>query len=156
MAGYVYLIGSRTFHWFKIGRSRDARIRVKELGVLLPFKIEVIALWRADAYKLLESTLHLKYQDQRINGEWFRFDEKQIEKLLLDVPYTMIQVQELVSFSNVQSDSPEGTKLHIVAKPDFSPEEREARKQKAIAERGPKVPCPSCGRGTRQKKNTCA
>jgi len=36
MIGYVYLIGSPTFGWYKIGKSRKPEIRIENLGILLP------------------------------------------------------------------------------------------------------------------------
>ncbi len=67
MAGHVYLIGSRTFNWYKIGKSGNAAIRVAELGILLPFRIEVIAVWKAQNHHELEKLLHEKHAAQRIS-----------------------------------------------------------------------------------------
>jgi Meiotically up-regulated gene 113 len=106
MAGYVYLIGSPTFCWYKIGRSTTPEIRIKSLGVLLPFKIHVIAIWKAEGYKHLESLLHKRYRKFQINGEWFRFSKTEVQAIILDVPYTMIQLQSLVNFENVEDDFP--------------------------------------------------
>jgi hypothetical protein len=104
MQGYVYLIGSKTFHWYKIGRSKHPAIRIQDLGILLPFKIEVFAVWRAESYKSLESLLHTKYKENRINGEWFSFDRYELRAVILDVPYVLVQSSELVSFTNMEED----------------------------------------------------
>lgn len=141
MAGYIYLIGSPKFHWYKIGRSKVPHLRVKNIGVLLPFKIELIATWFSSAERVMERELHEKYDAYRINGEWFLFDDKQVQKVLSEVPYAHIRSQ--VSFTNIEKDAaPSGQIITIKYKADLSDEEREIRKQKAIAER--------------QKRNSCA
>ena len=55
--GYVYLIGSSRFGWYKIGKSRSATIRVQTLGILLPFKVEVFAVWMTDNPSAQHATL---------------------------------------------------------------------------------------------------
>lgn len=73
--GYVYLIGSRKFGWFKIGKSRNAKIRISDLGILLPFKIEVFAIWGTQNETILEKEFHDAFSMYRINGEWFGFEQ---------------------------------------------------------------------------------
>ena len=77
MAGYVYLIGTTTFGWYKIGKSITPEIRIKDLGILLPFKITIIGVWKAVNHHLMEKTLHEIYASSRINGEWFEFTAKE-------------------------------------------------------------------------------
>ena len=71
--GYVYLIGTSVFGWYKIGKSITPEVRIKDLGILLPFKISVICVWKAENHHLLEKTLHELYAKNKINGEWFEF-----------------------------------------------------------------------------------
>ena len=77
MAGYVYLIGTPTFGWYKIGKSSTPEVRVKDLGILLPFKLYIIGVWYAENHHLMETTLHEIYSSCRINGEWFEFTGEQ-------------------------------------------------------------------------------
>lgn len=128
MAGYVYLIGSRLYHWYKIGRSTTPKIRIKDIGILLPFKIEVVAIWRTDSDAYLESLLHRKYEDNHINGEWFHFDKFEIDALILDVPYTMVQFQSLTNFVNMETDY-----LRVSKKPPMTLEEIEWLREYGIA-----------------------
>ncbi len=72
--GYIYLIGSSVFGWYKIGKSIRPEIRTSDLGVLLPFKIEVFSIWGSNAYSIVESSLHKHFKLNQINGEWFTFD----------------------------------------------------------------------------------
>lgn len=103
MAGHVYLIGSRIFNWYKIGKSGNAAIRVAELGILLPFRIEVIAIWKAHNHHKLEKLLHEKFATQRINGEWFQFVPGQVEFLVNEMAVAQIDVAS--TFSNIEKDA---------------------------------------------------
>jgi len=68
MEGYVYFIGTPVFGWYKIGKSKTPEVRVKDLGILLPFKVHIIGVWKAKNHTLMESSLHEMYKDKRING----------------------------------------------------------------------------------------
>ena len=107
MRGYVYLIGSPRFQWYKIGKTSNAAIRVSQLGILLPFRIEVVAVWKAEAPSALERSLHEKHAANRINGEWFNFTETEIKAIIADMLHASTDV--LSGFSNLQEDyAPEG------------------------------------------------
>lgn len=56
MSGYVYLIGSPIFGWYKIGKSITPEVRIKNLGILLPFKIDIICIWKAENHHKLQRT----------------------------------------------------------------------------------------------------
>lgn len=68
--GYVYLIQSPSGA-YKIGRSKNPENRLKTFGVKLPFEVEYIAIIRTSDMYALESDLHIRYSDKRVNGEWF-------------------------------------------------------------------------------------
>lgn len=103
MAGHVYLIGSRIFNWYKIGKSGNAAIRVTDLGILLPFRIEVLAVWKAANHHEMESLLHEKYASHRVNGEWFTFSVTEIETIIKGM--AAIQIEVATGFSNIEKDS---------------------------------------------------
>ena len=84
MRGFVYLIGSTRHSWYKIGRASNPRVRVKDLGILLPFELEVFAIWRTVNCIELETYLHRRYAEHRINGEWFHFDGPERQALVDD------------------------------------------------------------------------
>lgn len=133
MVGYVYLIGTPTFGWYKIGKSITPEIRVKNIGVLLPFKIVVIGIWKSSDHSQLESDLHQKHSDNRINGEWFRFSKKQIDELfnLMADEISMFRLGDnadsvFSKFSNIESDCPDGHTVRFKIKKmygDFTPEQ---------------------------------
>jgi len=144
MAGYVYLIGTKVFRWYKIGKSRTPEIRIKDLGILLPFKIEIIGVWRAVDHNTLEKELHDKYRYCQVNGEWFSFIDNEAEKLFRFLPESARVYPKgnldsvLSSFSNVYEDRRKGQRIIGVRvqklRGEFTSEEREARKVAAIAQ----------------------
>ena len=143
MTGYVYLIGSKVFRWYKIGKSRTPEVRIKDLGILLPFKIEVIGVWKAINHSMLESELHKKYAYCRVNGEWFSFVNEEAEKLFQFLPDTARVFPKsnldsiLSSFSNIEEDQRKGKRIIGVRvqklRGDFTSEQREDRRLRSIS-----------------------
>lgn len=86
MSGYVYLIGTCTFGWYKIGKSKTPEVRIKDLGILLPFKIRVFRVWQAVDHSRMERALHEMYAENKINGEWFQFTKIQLAALINRIP----------------------------------------------------------------------
>src|SRR5208283_4654719 len=123
MAGYVYLIGTQVFGWYKIGKAVTPEIRIQDLGILLPFKIKVIGIWKAENHHALEKELHDKYRYCRINGEWFKFDFGEIKRLFELLPkeaciYSSKEKTDSVfaKFSNLENDCPEGKRIRVVVR----------------------------------------
>jgi len=108
--GYIYLIGSTRFGWYKIGRSRKPDIRIKDLGILLPFKVEAFAVWKTTNAELTEKLFHKKHSAQNINGEWFSFGTAQVAGIIHgDAPYDALRVypgqaRVFCGFQNVVKD----------------------------------------------------
>lgn len=79
MSSYVYFIKDEKSNAVKIGKANDIEVRLSELQVGNPNKLNVInyieCLKEEDA-KYIEKVLHQKYKELRIQGEWFIFDEK--------------------------------------------------------------------------------
>jgi len=164
MAGHVYLVGSPRFKWYKIGKSSNAAIRVTELGILMPFRIEVIAVWRAENHHALERLLHEKYGKFRINGEWFSFTDKQIKAILSHLAQASTVVA--TRFSNVEDDvAPEGKVIRIKFKKNLTEAEREESNRIGMAQKEKKAGirwCVTCRRriperlAERLKNSSCA
>jgi hypothetical protein len=80
--GYVYLIRAVTpDNHYKIGLSKEPVKRIVSMGVKLPFPIEVIHLIHASDRFLAEKTLHNRYVDKRVNGEWFELSAQDIQDI---------------------------------------------------------------------------
>lgn len=140
MAGYVYLIGSSTFRWYKIGKAKTPEIRVKDLGILLPFKISVHAVWKANDHHSMEKLLHAKYDANRINGEWFEFNRADIVSLIESIPQEvnvfLSEEHKLQKFSNVAEDIINGRRVLgprlQKMRGDFTDEERDTIRQERM------------------------
>lgn len=134
MAGFVYLIGSSTFRWYKIGKSKTPEVRVTDLGVLLPFKITVHAVWKATNHHSMEKLLHSQYQKNQINGEWFEFTKDEVRSLIESIPSEanvfLSEEHKLQKFSNVAEDTINGRRVLgprlQKLRGEFTPEERDA------------------------------
>lgn len=76
-AGYVYVIQHDGLH--KIGRTKNPDRRIeKELQPRLPREVTVVHIIKAENMFELESALHDRFADKRLNGEWFELDEGDI------------------------------------------------------------------------------
>ena len=75
---YVYLIRMGEFH--KIGFSRDPADRLRPLGLLPeePVLVHQIESYRA---RLIEKTLHERFKDACVRGEWFRLSEEDVASI---------------------------------------------------------------------------
>ncbi len=133
MSGYVYLIGTPIFGWYKIGKSITPEVRIKDLGILLPFKLHIIGVWKAENHHMMETALHEMYADHRINGEWFEFDKAFATTVFNSIPvetriYPNQESHSLDKFSNVVEDTRKDKKIIGVRtqklRGDFTDEER--------------------------------
>ena len=93
MLGFVYLIGNDTFGWYKIGKSIHPNIRIKDVGVLLPFTVEVKAVWASQWHGELEAKLHRDFKDRRQGkSEWFAFSQKEVAEIIKSRPEPKVLV----------------------------------------------------------------
>lgn len=79
--GYVYILRATPDHPYKIGHTTNPRNRIETFGVKLPFEVEYELLIRADDCVELERSLHARFADKRVNGEWFALTQDDIEAL---------------------------------------------------------------------------
>lgn len=70
----VYVIGSRDHRHVKIGHSADVAARRDALQTGSPFRLEV--LLTVQGGERLENALHHRFADNRREGEWFDFGER--------------------------------------------------------------------------------
>ncbi len=77
---YVYILT-----WgagiYKIGLTNSIQNRTMQLGILLPFKVDCIHKIETYDARSVERILHRKYADRRLNGEWFRLSDQDIEDI---------------------------------------------------------------------------
>lgn len=79
-AGYVYLISSP--HGYKIGKSRTPKKRYSVLKVAMPFSTRVVCVIETYKMSQLERDLHQRFDDKRINGEWFNLNDADVTYIL--------------------------------------------------------------------------
>jgi len=81
-AGYVYLLQSPSEN-YKIGYSATPEDRVKTFKNTLPFEVEYICLIPTDNMRKLEGELHDRFEDRRVEGEWFALTENDVAYIKL-------------------------------------------------------------------------
>lgn len=74
--GYVYLIKSQ--HGFKIGKTINMKSRTRLFEVKLPFPIAVEHYAWFENYSEAERSMHQRFQEKRLEGEWFNLDAADI------------------------------------------------------------------------------
>jgi hypothetical protein len=78
--GFVYLIKSG--HFYKIGCTINIERRMADFSpVLLPFPLILIHSIKCSDRFYAESYLHKQYASCRMNGEWFKLNQKQVKMI---------------------------------------------------------------------------
>jgi len=78
--GFVYLLKTPLDGTlFKIGKASNPYNRLKTFNVKLPFPIQYECLIQTTDMSLLERELHTKFASKRLDGEWFRLDQEDVE-----------------------------------------------------------------------------
>jgi excisionase family DNA binding protein len=96
-AGVCYFIGA-DWSLCKIGRSRDASVRLRQIQVGHPHRLQLLHVIQTDDAVELEALLHDTYEDGREQGEWFRLDR--VEPALVRV------WQKTASYTFAEDDLP--------------------------------------------------
>ena len=76
--GHVYLIHSD--HGVKIGKTSNPGKRITTLRIQLPFKVTKTEIFEVENMDNVETFLHQKYKEERLNGEWFKLSKSQISE----------------------------------------------------------------------------
>jgi hypothetical protein len=74
--GFVYLIWSQ--YGYKIGKAVNVKSRTKLFEVKLPFPIRIEHYAKFSDYTQAERSLHLHFQDKRLEGEWFSLTDDDV------------------------------------------------------------------------------
>ena len=72
----TYLIKENNTSFYKIGKSTNPTLREKTLQRQMP-NIHIVKIWDKD----IEKTLHKKYKQQRVRGEWFKLTKVQVRHI---------------------------------------------------------------------------
>jgi hypothetical protein len=74
--GFVYAIRDKATNYFKIGYSKNPKVRFAAILSTNP-SVEYVFDVQADCCKTLEGEIHKKLADFRRSGEWFEITEEQ-------------------------------------------------------------------------------
>lgn len=75
--GYVYLMHCGPY--YKIGRSIDPDKRLEQLAIQLPYKPQLVHSIASNTPAWTEQFFHTYFATKRMNGEWFKLDEADVE-----------------------------------------------------------------------------
>jgi hypothetical protein len=80
-SGYIYILkASKPFEeCYKIGRTVKPRQRLHNFGVRLPFKFEVVGMYKFPDCHVVERYMHEFFAHKRLDGEWFSLDALDLE-----------------------------------------------------------------------------
>jgi hypothetical protein len=73
ITGHVYLIHAVGTKRYKIGYSTKPKLRIKALQTHSPVPLEIISVMKGHVH--LEASLHARFHQWRVQGEWFEFDD---------------------------------------------------------------------------------
>jgi hypothetical protein len=80
-AGQIYVI--RAGHYYKIGKAKNAKERVRRLR--LPFKEKIVLIADVADRHATERALHKQFAHKRVNGEWFRLSNSDVSGISGDL-----------------------------------------------------------------------
>ena len=78
-SGCIYFLGRE--ECVKIGKTKNIDGRVEALKSYVPFKAELLHSIRSKNVIQDEKKFHKIFAEKRINGEWFKLEEKDIQKI---------------------------------------------------------------------------
>lgn len=77
--GLVYLLKSKEDNIYKIGVTTNINKRLPQIATKLPFEIKLEHKIEHNAIYKLEKFLHEKFDEKRLNGEWFRLSDNDVK-----------------------------------------------------------------------------
>jgi hypothetical protein len=81
-ASLMYVIHAKSTIFYKVGISKNPISRLSELQTGCPFKLILIGTWYFREPSKMEKYIHLDLKKSGVHerGEWFRFEEKEINE----------------------------------------------------------------------------
>jgi hypothetical protein len=75
---YIYLIRSQ--QCFKIGIANNPEVRILELQIGNPVKLELVVSYEFENADPVEWALHQKFAKKRVSGEWFALEQQEVDE----------------------------------------------------------------------------
>lgn len=88
---YVYVIREQLHGKYKIGKAKNPYRRLSTFGVQLPYEVRPIFIIPCEDMSSLELTLHRKFANSRLNGEWFDLDDSDLDEIRSS--YKVIEIE---------------------------------------------------------------
>lgn len=81
---YIYIVQmiDDVNNYYKIGRSSNAKGRIGVHDTSSPHPIKTIFIGKVKNAIIIEARLHRMFKDKNVRKEWFKLDDKDIEKAL--------------------------------------------------------------------------
>lgn len=84
-AGYIYLMrvnhaDDDGYYPCKIGKSKDVPTRQRQIGLVMPYEVELVHFVAVNDMVRAETFLHEVYEPYRMRGEWFRFPQEGVDQ----------------------------------------------------------------------------
>ena len=79
MKQFIYITGSTETNIYKIGLSSNPEQRVKNINGSSNQKNDYQKIYEVHNMNLSEKSLHLKFKEQRLNGEWFKLTQEDLD-----------------------------------------------------------------------------
>ena len=91
----VYALSTHDFAYVKLGMTSSLKQRFINIQTACPFKLFLWLGIRTPIPEQIESYLHKKYKEFRVNGEWFSFRQEQLDELLVFFSKTNKHIREV-------------------------------------------------------------
>jgi len=88
--GWIYVLKADN-GMCKIGQTTNLNKRIKQLGIQLPYELEVACTVWTDHVVIAEQILHKHYKEKRAKGEWFALTEENIAEIRAKNPFMVAQ-----------------------------------------------------------------
>lgn len=78
----VYILKIKKTDRYKIGISCNVNSRVSSINTSSPFNVEFVHSKESDIAYKLEKYLHKEFDDKRLDGEWFKLNNEDLNKAI--------------------------------------------------------------------------
>lgn len=109
--GFLYLIKDHTRGFIKIGFTKDVAGRYNQLRTANA-GIELLYSWPGDTD--MEYSLHQKYLDRWVDGEWFLMSDKEVRGLINRVRVLNESTSYSGTFYGSHAPQPDFSRIHRV------------------------------------------
>jgi len=100
---YVYIIHAEGTNFYKIGVTKDLEKRLSAINNTSPYRCYILYKIefkeRKKAFEL-ESKVHNKFDNKRLNGEWFELSSNELERVKIYINKPIDKLDEVFICSN--------------------------------------------------------